>query len=192
MNRIKPILSYDEFVSSFGFPDLMETKSEKDKEKKYSYGCSMLYFDFPQIKMIHEKINKDDIYTAEGHGLETESHVTLLYGLHEDVKDEDVLNASCKGIESIQLHNISLFSNDKFDVLKFDAKGNFLFDINRELSKLPHTTDFPDYHPHCTVAYLKPGKGKEYVKLFSERLYEVFPTKVVYSKPDGSKKEVVF
>jgi hypothetical protein len=189
---IKPILSYDEFVSVFGFPNLMEAKSEKDKDKKYPYGCSMLYFDFPEMKILHEKIKKDDIYSESGFGLETEPHVTLLYGLHDTVKDEDVLSVSSKGIQSLQLHNISLFENDKYDVLKFDANGKFLYDINRELTKLPHTTDFPDYHPHCTIAYLKPGKGKEYVKLFAERFYEVFPIKVVYSKTDGTKKEVVF
>jgi len=34
---IKPILSYDEFVSAFGLPNLMEAKSEeKDKNKKIS------------------------------------------------------------------------------------------------------------------------------------------------------------
>ncbi len=192
MNRIKPILSYDEFISAFGFPNLIEAKSEKDKEKKYPFGCSMLYFDFPDMKILHEQIDKEDIFSEEGHGLEVEPHVTLLYGLHDTVKDDDVLSASTVGVESIQLHNASLFSNDKYDVLKFDAKGGFLHNINKELSKLPHTTDFPDYHPHCTIAYLKPGKGKKYIKLFTDRRYEVYPTKVVYSKTDGSKKEVVF
>jgi hypothetical protein len=192
MNKIKPILSYDEFCSSFGFTNLTEAKTEKDKDKKYPFGCSMLYFDFPDMKILHEQIKKEDIFTEEGHGLEKETHVTLLYGLHDTVKDDDVLSSSVVGVESIQLHNASLFSNDKFDVLKFDAIGAFLHNINKELSKLPHTTDFPDYHPHCTIAYLKPGKGKEYVKLFADRRYEVYPIKVVYSKTDGSKKEIVF
>ena len=165
---------------------------EKDKDKKYPYGCAMLYFDFPQMKILHEKIESDDIYDAEGHGLETEPHVTLLYGLHDSVEDKDVLDASKGRIESIQLHNASLFTNDKFDVLKLDANGQFLHDMNKKLTELPHTSDYPDYHPHCTIAYLKPGKGEKYTKMFNDRLYEVFPKKIVYSKTDGSKKEIGF
>lgn len=189
MNKPKIIPTFEQFLQIYGKP---LNEAEKDTKKKYPFGCSMLYFDFPEMTRIHEKIDKEDIYTAEGHGLETESHVTLLYGLHDTVKDDEVLDASVKGVSSIQLHNASLFKNEKFEVLKFDAKGGFLYDINKELCKLPHTTDFPDYHPHCTIAYLKPGTGERYVKILSERLYEVFPIKVVYSKTDGSKKEVVF
>jgi len=191
---IKPILSYDEFVSAFGLPNLMESKSEeKDKDKKYPYGCSMLYFDFPDMKILHDEIDPKDIYDEDGFGLESEPHVTLLYGLHSDeIKDDDVLDISSKGIQSMGLGNVSLFENEKYDVLKFDVEAPFLYKINKELTKLPHTTDFPDYHPHCTIAYLKPGKGKNYVKTFENRIFEVFPTKAVYSKPDGSKLEVRF
>jgi 2'-5' RNA ligase len=172
---------------------ISEKKAEKDDDKKYPFGCSMLYFDFPQMKTLHDEIDQDDIYEEDGHGLETEPHVTLLYGLHSDkIKDDDVLDASSKGIMSIGLGNPSLFENDKYDVLKFDAEAPFLHKINKELTKLPHTNDYPDYHPHCTIAYLKPGTGKKYTKLFKGRIYEVFPTKVVYSKPDGTKKEARF
>ena len=172
---------------------IAEKKSEKDQQKKYPYGCSMLYFDFPQMKILHDEIKKDDIFEDDGFGLETEPHVTLLYGIHSDeVDDEKVMDISTKSIKSIGLGNPSLFENEKYDVLKFDVEGPFLHDINAELSKLPHTTDYPDYHPHCTIAYLKPGTGKKYTKAFKGRIYEVFPTKVVYSKPDGSKIEERF
>lgn len=180
MEKPKSILKFNEYLN------------EKE-ETKYEYGCSMLYFDFPQMKTLHDEIKEEDIYDGDGTGLENDPHVTLLYGLHSDeIKDDEVLEISVKGVMSIGLGNPSLFENDKFDVLKFDAEAPFLDDINAELSKLPHTTDFPEYHPHCTIAYLKPGKGKEYTKLFKGRIYEVFPTKVVYSKPDGTKKEARF
>ena len=185
MDKPNSILKFNEFLNE-------SLNEAKDKDKKYPYGCSMLYFDFPQMKTLHDEIKEEDIYDEDGHGLESEPHVTLLYGLHDTVKDDDVLEASTKGVMSIGLGNPSLFENEKFDVLKFDAEAPFLHDINDELSKLPHTTDFPDYHPHCTIAYLKPGKGKEYTKLFKGRIYEVFPTKSVYSKTDGTKKEARF
>lgn len=181
---------FAEFIKEYS--NIFENK-EKDTNKKYSYGCSMLYFDFPEIKTIHDKIEEDDLYTEGGLGKETESHVTLLYGLHSgEIKDDKVLDISSKGIKSMGLGNISLFKNEKFEVLKFDVEAPFLEKINKELSELPHTTDFPDYHPHCTIAYLQPGTGDKYVKLFKSKIYEVFPTHVVYSKPDGTKKEARF
>lgn len=58
------------------------------KEKKYEYGCVMLYFDFPSMFKIQDIINPKDIYEEEDdntYGLEKHPHTTLLYGLHEGV-----------------------------------------------------------------------------------------------------------
>jgi 2'-5' RNA ligase len=175
------------------FEQFLQESANPINEKKYEYGCSMLYFDFPELFKIQDSIDPDHLSEDDGNGLEKEPHVTLLYGLHSDeIEDNKVLDISSKGIKSIGLGNISLFENEKFDVLKFDVEAPFLYDINKELCKLPHTNNFPDYHPHCTIAYLKPGMGKKYTKLAEGRIYEVFPTKSVYSKTDGTKKEARF
>jgi 2'-5' RNA ligase len=170
------------------------TKKKKDKNKEYSYGCSMLYFNFPDMKKLHEAIPADAIHEE---GLETEPHVTLLYGLHSDeIEDNDVIEASKGDYEEIKLHKLSLFENEKYDVLKFDVKGKGLHAANKRLSKFPHTTNFPDYHPHCTIGYLNPGRGKEVLKLLKDFPKEFvitaedMNTKVVYSKPDGEKIKV--
>jgi 2'-5' RNA ligase len=84
---------------------------------------------------------------------------------------------------------VSLFENAKYDVLKFDVENPVLAEINTELSKLPHTTNFPDYHPHATIGYLKPGTGKKYVDLFNGDRHDVSAHKIVYSKPDDSRIE---
>ena len=34
------------------------------------------------------------------------------------------------------------------------------------MKELPNTSKFPEYHPHITIAYVKSGKGKNYVKSF--------------------------
>lgn len=173
-------------------PNCVPIKESKDQT--YNYGCSMVYFDFPKMNEIHSMIEDEDIYTEDGnsHGLETEPHATLLYGLHSDeIEDNDVLHASTKlGIPSeLKLHNASCFNNDKYDVLKFDVDDDHLHKINGELTKLPHTTDYPDYHPHSTIAYLKKGSGEKYTNKLKDAWYTVNPSKIVYSKPDGSKIE---
>jgi hypothetical protein len=164
----------------------------------HSYGCAMLYFDFPDMESLHSKIEKDDIYTDgdsdRGFGLEKDSHVTLLYGLHsEEIEDNQVIDiCTSENLSDLILYNASIFENDQYDVLKFDIRydikgGAFLHKINKKLGQLPHTTSFPDYHPHSTVSYLKSGSGKKYMEMFKDLEYTVKPKELVYSKPDGSK-----
>ena len=166
----------------------MDIKSKKQNE----YGCAMLYFNFPDMEEIHHRIDKKDIYidpNDDSYGLEDEPHVTLLFGLHKEVTLSDVQNA-VKDItfENCILHNISIFENPKYDVLKFDIKNNpSLNDANRNLKKFPFTTEYPDYHPHMTIGYLKPGKGKKYVQRLKDGEYKMVPEYGVYSEIDGTK-----
>ena len=188
------------------FSDFLFEGKEKDKDQTYDFGCLMLYYDFPQINEIHDAIEDKDVCEDDGKGLETETHTTLLYGLHDkEIKDDQkVLNVAIdKDIPQLKLYNVSLFENDDYDVLKFDVKqhmedkdGNedydqkndVLFEINKELTDtFPFTTNFPDYHPHSTIAYLKSGKGKKYAEMFDGKSFIVTPKGVVYSKSDGDK-----
>ena len=165
-----------------------------EKKETYDYGCAMIYFDFPEMKDIHTKINKDDVFVDpkdSTFGLETEPHCTLLYGLHADVSIESIKNA-LNGLEFgvCTIEKPSLFENDKFDVLKFDVEGLGLHDGNAALSKLPHTTDYPDYHPHMTVAYLKTGTGKSYIESLDSSKKELKAMYIIYSQPDGTKTKI--
>lgn len=165
---------------------LMELITENHK---YEYGCVMLYFDFPEMKSLHKKINVDDIHNPDGtFGLETEPHTTLLFGLHPEVTDEDIKTVLSKHrFGSCQIRNASLFENPEYDVLKFDVNGEGLHECNSDLCKYPHTTNFPDYHPHLTIGYLKSGTGNKNAELFKNMMYSLTPQYAVYSKPDGSK-----
>jgi 2'-5' RNA ligase len=159
--------------------------------QKYEYGCVMLYFDFPDIKKIHQKINPSDVYTSENDnsfGLELEPHTTLLFGLHSEVGDKqikDVLSHHAFG--TCQIKNASLFENEEYDVLKFDVNGNGLHECHADLCKYPHTTSYPNYHPHLTIGYIKKGLGQKQVELFKNMGYSLTPQYAVYSKPDGSE-----
>lgn len=150
----------------------------------YDYGCVMLTFDCPELKKLHDLIDEKDLHE---YGFEKEQHVTLLYGIHSDeVSDEEVMDISLSfKYPQIRIHNLSLFQNEKFDVLKFDVDCDVLHKVNKELCKLPHTTEYPNYKPHVTIAYLKPGLGKKYLN-GSKDLYAK-PIGIEYSLPDGSK-----
>jgi hypothetical protein len=165
------------------------------EDRKYEYGCAMIYFTFDEMNKIHDLIDSNDLYEEEGEdfGLETEPHVTLLFGLHDDVSQESVEKVLDKyTFYTCKAHNPSLFKNEKYDVLKFDIEGDNLSDINKELKEFPHTSDYPDYHPHMTIAYLKPGKGQKYankIKELSDK-YWLAPQYAVYSKPSGKKDKI--
>ena len=81
------------------YKDIIQEKEELmyqntfliDEEDKtgHKYGALMLFFDIPKWESdVLSLIDEEDIYKEEG--LEHDSHVTLLYGLHKDVKLEDL------------------------------------------------------------------------------------------------------
>jgi len=167
---------------------------EAKSGKLYQYGCVMAYLNIPDWESLTSYIDEEDLYKPENKrfGLETEPHLTVLYGLHSDVNDEDVLNVF-KGVKSsdIQLDilGIDIFENKQFDVVKMNVKSETLNHLNAELRKLPHTSDYPDYKPHITIAYLLPGMGKKYIEPdYKFKFNQV--KKVIYSKANGQKIEM--
>ncbi len=166
----------------------------ENSSSNYSYGCVMLYFDFPEIKVIHNLIFPSDLYVDDGdstYGLEDEPHTTLLYGLHDEVSPisiDKTLNKFTYG--KCKIHTPSLFKNEKYDVLKFDVSGDNLHETNEELKKFPHTSSYPTYHPHLTIAYVKPGMGTKYVNMLNRgglAEFLLMPEYAVYSTPNGKK-----
>lgn len=171
---------------------------KENSNGSYDFGCVMLYFNFPQMDSIHSLINVEDIYEDEDNksfGLEDEPHVTLLYGLHDEVTNNQVIKVlSNFKYSNCIIHNPSLFNSEKYDVLKFDVSNSNFHSINKELKKYPHTSNFPDYHPHLTIGYIKKGKGQKYVDIIKEKMgkngYNLIPKYAVYSKPDGIKTKI--
>jgi len=166
-------------------------------EAEYSFGCAMLYFSFPEMKRIHDMIATNDVFeepNGDTYGLEVHPHATLLYGLHDGVSKHQVESVlDDYTYSSCRLHNPSTFSSEFYDVLKFDVKGANLNETNKALGKLPHTTKFPDYHPHMTIAYLTPGTGKKYIDILNQINFNEFqatPQYAIYSVPDGQEYRI--
>lgn len=117
-------------------------------------------------------IREEDLHE---YGIEREPHVTGLYGITptETVLQDtqQVLKQFPKSAVTAKLGECSLFQNSEFDVLKFDVFSPDLNDVNDLLTKnVDYTNDFTDYHPHLTIAYLKPGAGEKYVNKINNSL----------------------
>jgi hypothetical protein len=177
------VLSFDEFK---------KTLNEKKENQTYSSGCLMGYFN---TGFKDPKINKEHLYDNDEneYGLEIEPHVTVLYGLTDDkINEEDIIKlfTLIDGPE-VSTDKITLFENEKFDVVKWDIDSEELKLLNKmTTSMFPFKSDHPDYHAHVTIAYCLPGTGKEYIKEFKKP----FKKKIdywVYSKADGKKIKIV-
>jgi len=178
------ILSSDEFKKI----------NEKKEDQSYSSGCLMGYFDKP-FKEIN--INEEDLYDNEeneyGKELATENHVTLLYGLTDSEIDENEIIRLFTLIDGpiVTSNKISLFENEKFDVVKFEIESEDLNILNKVLtSTFPFKSDYPDYKAHSTVCYCLPSKGSNYIEEFETPLENKIAY-WVYSKADGRKIKIV-
>lgn len=173
------------------FSGLFEAE-DKTKKKKYDYGCVMLGFDIPKDKWnkVQDLIDDNDITTEDGLGREMDPHVTVLYGIHSDVSDEDVEELIDELTSpDIRFNHLSIFENENFDVVKFTIRNRSLEKMNKMFRELPHTNNYPKYEPHATVAYVKKGSGSKYSQTLKDDLdFKLKPTKIIYSKADGTKK----
>ncbi len=169
---------------------LREALLKENKPTNPSYGCLMVFLDYDKSEWnkLQDNIDKEDLFEPDTKGLEKDPHITILYGLHEDIKDEDI-EKEIKEIEKpkIKLGGVSSFENEKFDVLKFDIESSDLHKLNKQFSdNFPYTTDYPNYEPHATIAYVKKGTAKKYLDKIKG--IDVSPSKIVYSKVNGEDK----
>ena len=165
-----PTVSYEE----------LERRAESDNEEKEpegieasadSWGCLMAYYPEKLSEKIRgwvkENVPEDSLYEDEdGYGYENEVHTTLAYGIDpsntEDVLEETVKNC---GVSSpkVSLGSVDKFygkdSGNPYDVLKIKVNGDDLHKLHAFISDalgLPGNTH-PEYSPHLTLAYVKPG-----------------------------------
>lgn len=146
--------------------EIFENKAQR------KFGCLMVVFDIDDKswQQVCDKINfANDVYDdgSGKYGTEKEPHVTVLYGLHDNEFSIDDLKSALPEIGRMTaiLTGISCFEQPEYDVLKFDVDAPMFHSTNSGLrSKFPYTTDFPDYHPHLTLAYLNKGMGKKYMQ----------------------------
>jgi 2'-5' RNA ligase len=138
-------------------------------EGDYDYSSTQVNLDQEMAKRIiqwgKENIPDAAIYEEEdSYGREDTPHITILYGIlsqspdetREVLEEEDMLIAT--------LGKVSLFENsDDYDVVKIEVNSEDLSRVNASLrDSVDFESDYPEYDPHVTIAYVKKGEGKNY------------------------------
>lgn len=113
------------------------------------------------------KIPESELYTDPkdpSYGRETQPHITARYGLATDNPGE-ISDLSKMGPIKARIGKVSVFENDKYDVVKADIDSDSMRAVNKKIGELvdvPGET-FKDYQPHATIAFVKKGEGKKYI-----------------------------
>ena len=142
-----------------------------------------------KLKHMQSFIDKDDLHEK---GLEDELHVTLKYGLHtEDPKDVHQLLRGSGPVE-IRLGPTSIFEvkkdHEAYDVVKVSVDSPDLHRLNTLISESLECTDtFPEYVPHITLAYVKPGTGVKYTGMEAADGFKLSFTTLKFSNKEGVK-----
>ena len=163
-------------------------------KEAYDYGCIMAYpdknaaskiFEFGK-SIISEKILYVEEHSSDSYGREKDIHTTIKYGLVKSYTEEQIRKLLRQVTPfNIQLRGLSIFENDNFDVVKFDVDSSELQKLNEIFNKLPNHDEYPNYHPHITLAYVKKGSGKQFIK--NNNKHAKIPIKTIVYSDRGNK-----
>lgn len=104
-------------------------------------------------------------------GRETEGHITLKYGLHDEAPEAVKKLLADEGPITAKIGKTSIFpakeassqrGGEQYDVVKMDVDSPDLHRLNKKIAELPHTDTHPNYTPHVTLSYVKAGEGAKY------------------------------
>ena len=116
------------------------------------------------LQLAHD-VDGDDLAKE---GRETDPHVTIVSGFHESSQPE-ALRAACAKASpvTIELGPTAVFPGSDTpsgaDVLMLPVDSDDLRALHESIVlALSFTEGRPTYRPHVTIAWLKPGRGKDY------------------------------
>lgn len=174
------------------FNDIIKGYINEATNNKHKFGCLMLKLNFKNWNKFLEQIPEDKLYTEDGddsYGKEFEPHVTVLYGFTEN-NDVNKIKKSIKTLKKsvkLSLNKIDLFENEKFDVVKFNVISKDLHKLHKIFAtNFENKESYPTYEPHCTIAYVKKGFGKDFVTNLKHKI-ELESSEFIYSEQDDTE-----
>jgi len=160
-------------------------------DKEYDYSSSQINMNEEWTSIFldrgRELISKKDL---SGTGLETNPHVTVLYGIHDldpSPKIVDIIETYPRF--NITLGAVSLFKEDAFNVVKVDVESSDLYSLRGAFMNNCYFTDkHPEYIPHMTVGFVKPESCNHLDGSLAFKGMSFVAEEVVYSCKDGVKR----
>ncbi len=155
--------------------------------------CSVLVeLDNKQLVQLTEALIDPADLTEDG--IETDPHVTVLYGLLEDdpFAVSGLIKDNWKQQIEIEFGKTMIFEADDYDVVVIEIISDDLQQLHELIrDNLPNELTHPDYQPHLTLAYVKSGVGTKYddlgLDIISKR---VIVDQVVFSSTEGDFTEI--
>ena len=146
--------------------------NEGNRGENYELGYLGLHFKIDEKDWENHLINFfDDEDIHEEHGIEETPHITVLFGFLPHIKLDDIkphMTDKVISIDDIRISGLSLFKNEKYDIVKLDIESKKLHEYNAYFKEnLENESTFPEYVPHITLAYLKVGTGQKYINEFT-------------------------
>lgn len=149
------------------------------------------------VEEVFLALGKELVPTASlfGDGFETDPHVTILYGIHEDYSTPpliDIIETHPKF--SVTLGNVSLFDeDDAFDVVKTEiVASNDLFVLMSSLLNVCHyTLTHVEYIPHATIAFAKKGTCDHLIGNPAFFGLSFVVDSIMFCGNDGSKRKIM-
>ena len=151
---------------------------------KVRQGYIGLYFEPSAIiEQLQEKIDPYHLrptqINSHAFPIERNLHCSILQNIHKNISKEVISTLCAAYIDGLyaaqyRLHNLSLFENLEgtgangvpfhYDVLKFDLDAPIVLDLHETLAlRLQeyhnHAFSFENYHPHITIAFVKPNSS---------------------------------
>lgn len=135
----------------------------------------------------------DDVLSDKGR--ETAPHVTVKYGIDPSVEPAavgDLVTAIKPWVSgSMTLGATACFDGDEYDVVYVAVESVDLDILNASISEGVQTTDTqPEYVPHITLAYVKPGEGQKFVGDETLAGTTVTFDAIAFSDVDGNLTEI--
>jgi 2'-5' RNA ligase len=127
----------------------------------YEYSCVLL--NLPEETAEHVRQMAAAIHADDRVKVEDEPHITVKYGLTTNNPEPLLPVLAGRGPVVAKLGKTACFENENEDVVYIEVESESLHELNRLVAAVcPHRETHPQYIPHVTVAYVKPGTGRFY------------------------------
>ena len=140
-------------------------------------------------------IDPEDLWVDEAeNGIESDPHITVLYGLLTSDPEDVESVVSGFGPVRVKIDKVSYFEPDGrgYDVVIGLIDSADLCTLHNLIAEnLEYKSDFEWYQPHITLAYVKKGLGKKYDGVDFEYLGLESETSTLYfSDTEGNKTQI--